>query len=166
MIATLEEQALQLRRVIEETRAPATMSDLDVEIDVTELPPCLQPRPSQWFADALLQLDRLLELPPNWDSYNADPIEREIVASAKGLLDALVDVLDLPCPLISPTRNGGVLLEWSVASKEFEIQLVSRDAASFVFADEDTGQEYEGAIFRDPVNLGDPAFFAFLTRMC
>jgi len=163
MIATLEEQALQFRRVIKEARAPATMSDLDVEIDVTELPPCLQPRPSQWFADALSQLDRLLELPPNWDSYNADPPSADAAASARGLVLALGQSWDLPAPLVSPTRTGGVLLEWASGSKELEIEIVSRDAASFVFTDDYTGEEYEGAIFRDNVN--DDRFFKSLKRL-
>jgi len=163
MSETLEAKSVRVPQTADKGRVPETLSDLRVEIDVTERLPYLQPRPSQWFADILLQLDRLLGVPPNWDSYGADPPSPDAAASARGLVLALGQSWDLPAPLVSPTRTGGVLLEWASGSKELEIEIVSRDAASFVFTDDYTGEEYEGAIFRDNVN--DDRFFKSLKRL-
>lgn len=149
MNETLEAKSVRVPQTADKGRVPETLSDLRVEIDVTERLPYLQPRPSQWFPRVLPQLNRLLELAPNWDSYNADPVSVEVVRSATGLLIAIGEEVNLPNPLISPTRTGGVLLEWKSGSMELEIELVSRDAGAFLFTDDSTGEQCEGEFFRD-----------------
>ena len=127
--------------------------------------PRLQPRPIQWWPSVSSQLDQLLTLPGNWDSYGACPIDREIVESVKGLLACLGEFLDLPSPCVSATRTGGVLLQWRSGTKEVEVELVSRDAASFVYADEATTEEDEGELFRDECVDLNPVF-KHLERLC
>jgi len=154
MSETLEAKSVRVPQTADKGRVPETLSDLRVEIDVTERLPYLQPRPSQWFRQVLPQLNRLLELAPNWDSYNADPVSRVVVDSAADLLQSLAKHFDLPAPVVSATRSGGVLFEWETATADFEIELVSPGAASYVFSDEAMGEEYEGALFPDSFDDG------------
>jgi hypothetical protein len=165
MSATLEDRKLGRQRPGAHASAPTTMADLTVSPPFPGPPAHLHPRPRRWWTRACSRLDELLRLPANWDSYDADPLESQTVDSAKGLLECLGSVLDLPEPSVSPTRIGGVLLQWRSGTKEIEVELVSRDAASFAYADDATSEEDEGAVFREePVGLNP--VFKYLERLC
>ena len=155
-----------VRREPRREQAHVTLTGRELRKPHTETAAPVRLQSKQWLPEVSSQLNKLLELPRNWDSYGADPIEAPIVESARGLLVTLAERFDLPRPFIAPTPNGGILLEWRTGSRELEVELVSRDAASYVFSDEHTGQECEGAIFRDPDGHGDPAFDDFVSRIC
>jgi hypothetical protein len=140
-----------------------TISGQHVQHDVGTVAPCLLPRPSLWWADVRAQISQLLQLPANWDSYGADPVSDQVAQSTNGLLLALGGLLDLPRPLVSPTRRGGILLEWKSGPKEIEIEVVSRDAAAFLFTDDATAEEAEGELFREE-NLAASPVMRFLKQ--
>lgn len=163
MNRTIEGCSIDAPRASRPPTEPAVLTAKNVYEPVASILPFLQAQPSHWYPTISLRLEDLLELPPNWDSYGADPCSPEIVASARGLLLSLGRIFDLPAPVISPTRTGGILLEWSSGSLELEIQLVSRDAASFVCSDVATGRDIEGCIFTD--SLYDEHLFDSLERL-
>lgn len=148
MNKTLEEMKLRLVPPPRTSEPPTTMAQRTVYVQVTGLPP-LRSRPGKWWSRVTEQLDNLVALPANWDSYGADPVESDIVGSAMGFLLGFGAALDLPEPRVAPTRIGGVLLQWSSHQKSVEVEFVSPDAVSYVYADEASGQEFEGELFRD-----------------
>ena len=56
------------------------------------------------------ELNKLLALPPNWDSYDADPVDVDSALATLALLDRLQP---LRLPEISATPDGQVELEWA-----------------------------------------------------
>ncbi|MBU0638715.1 MAG: hypothetical protein KKB50_07615 [Planctomycetes bacterium] len=151
---TLEARTVQLPSMDEGARAPTTLTELYVHFEVAGRPRYLQPRPAQWLSATASHLNQLLALPCNWDSYNAEQIAPEIVNSANSLLQTLGEKYDLPQPVVSPTRAGGVLLEWKSGPKELELEFVWAGAASYVYVDQEAGEEREGAVFPDSFDDG------------
>src|SRR2546425_10354939 len=66
-----------------------------------------------WLTAILKEMNELLDLPPNWNSYGAHVIETEAVVRAMQLLGAVTSEAS-PRPHVVPTRRGGVQLEWHV----------------------------------------------------
>ena len=124
----------------------------------------VMPLPAEWLMTAVDQLDALRAVCANWDSYGADRPQPHIVDAAERLLNELGRLHNLPRPAISPTRTGGVLLEWKAGARELEIELLSADASSFLYADGETGDEIEGQLRAD--NLDEPTFVDSVRRLC
>jgi hypothetical protein len=164
MNRTLEEGTIRTQRPVPNAGVAVTISDQQTQMSVPAILSSLQPRPAAWVPKVLSQLCRLPKLPANWDSYNAEPVADEVTHSAAALLLDLGAMFDLPVPMVSPTRRGGVLLEWESGPRALEIELVSRDAAAFLFTDDDRGFEREGELFRDDPELG--TLREFLEQMC
>ena len=85
-------------------------------------------------------------LKSNWDSYNADPPDPEVVGVAEKLLTTLAKDDRVPPPYINPTRAGGIQLDWEQNDKYFEVELGTDklEIASFLFRDDRESQEEEG----------------------
>lgn len=99
------------------------------------------PEPA-WLRESLQQLQRLLRLEPDWDSYGAKPIRLSTVSFALKTLDQIAPD-SLPAPAIVPTPLGGVQLEWHERGVDIEIEVGSAYQATFYFADLDSGDEWE-----------------------
>lgn len=67
------------------------------------------------------KLDYLLTLPANWDSYDADPISERIVTDVRKFVAKLP--ADVPVPLVVPTHDGGVQLEWNYSCRKYGLDL-------------------------------------------
>lgn len=99
------------------------------------------------------QVERLLALQrPNWDSYGALPIATEAVERAARLVLKLIDH-ELPVPRLYPLSDGGVRLEWVGPEAEVHIDLPVVDEPTAYYADERTGDEWEGSISDVPEAL-------------
>jgi hypothetical protein len=99
-------------------------------------------------------LQRLLErgfqiskLRPGWDSYGAMPPQPETVGfallfAARASIFLMRNGWPLIEPLVVPTPEGGIQLEWSHGSRELEVEMSHSGAFSLLAVDEE-GREHE-----------------------
>jgi hypothetical protein len=83
------------------------------------------------------QLDAMRRLPENWDGYGAAPVADEIIDFAQELVGFVEAALNrgganAPGIHVSPTRVGGVLVEWDDAAMEHEVQIDPDFCLSFL----------------------------------
>lgn len=78
--------------------------------------------PPRWLLPTLRSLDELMTLPPNWDSYGAQPIRRRNAIEALSLL-AEVSCVSTPAPSVVPLPDGGIQLEWHSGGVDLEVSL-------------------------------------------
>jgi hypothetical protein len=52
-------------------------------------------------------------------------------------------------PYVNPTRNGGVQFEWEKGQRYFEIEIVDKGAATYLYCDDDAHVEEKGSIFEE-----------------
>jgi hypothetical protein len=90
----------------------------------------------------LNKICELGDLPPNWDSYGAMPIDAETATSAIVLL---LNVLSpsVPPTAVVPTSRGGVMFEWHDGGIDFEIDVRSPFSKHVSFADSMLEEEFE-----------------------
>ena len=74
------------------------------------------------------QLQAMRNLRENWDGYHAAPPQANIIDLAQefaGLVEAMLRKSDAdPCILhVSPTRVGGILIEWEDRSTQHEVEI-------------------------------------------
>jgi hypothetical protein len=86
---------------------------------------------SQWQIDAIRKLDQLLALPRDWDSYGSSPpSEIAVKAAVRLILD--IDFDYFVSPHIVPVSGGGVQLEWSLGSREVEIEITDEGSVEYL----------------------------------
>ena len=113
------------------------------------LPPELAASPSwngrepAWFGPTQRSLQDVLQLPENWNSYGARPIDPELAASALKLL-VKVAPADVPPPIVVPTTQGGILLEWHMREIDLEIETLEAASVHVFYEDDREGREWEG----------------------
>src|SRR5688500_2732476 len=108
------------------------------------LPPELAASPSwegrepAWFGPTRRSIQELLQLPENWNSYGARPIDPELAASALRLL-VKVAPTDAPPPIVVPTTRGGILLEWHLHEVDLEVETLAADTFHVFYEDDREG---------------------------
>jgi len=80
------------------------------------------------------QLDDLLRLSPDWNSYGAPAINPACVAKARQIAQSLPT--GVPEPLAVPMSDGGVQLEWHRGGVDLEIVVSPPDGRVSFFADD------------------------------
>ena len=96
-------------------------------------------------ATATEQLDCLKNLPENWDGYGAAVPEPDVVDLAKGIA-ALIDAALRKSTAgsqtlhVTPTRVGGILIDWEDAANEHEIDIGPDASLGFLHRDKTTGE--------------------------
>ena len=111
-----------------------------------------QQRPSApiaWLQMTLQELDTMINLEAGWDGHDGDAPRADVIGSAKGLIQGLAERFAMQRPVISPTRIGGLLIQWERGVHELEVELVSRDAATYAFLNAEDGSGFEGCLFRE-----------------
>jgi hypothetical protein len=95
-----------------------------------------------FFWPILNKICELGDLPPDWDSYGALPIDPETAAFGVGLL---LNVLkpDDPVPAVVPTSRGGLMFEWHEGGIDLEIDVRSPFSIHVAFADGAHEEEFE-----------------------
>jgi hypothetical protein len=73
---------------------------------------------------SVAELDRLAQLPANWDSYGAPQIDPPIIAAVKTFIRALPADLAYR-PRVVPMSTGNVQLEWHHEKKVLELEFES-----------------------------------------
>ena len=96
-------------------------------------------------AEPIEQLEAMRRLGENWDGYGAAAPEAGTIDLAKefiGLFDALLARSSAaPAELhVSPTRVGGVLIDWEADAMEHEMELGPDGSIGFLHRNKDTGK--------------------------
>src|SRR5687767_13030792 len=81
------------------------------------------------------RFEALLKLEYNWDSYEADPLDRVTVTRAKSVANHLVE-LGCLIPNVVPMVTGGVALEWYDPDWEFSFEFIPQDYDYIYFRDD------------------------------
>ena len=86
---------------------------------------------SQWQVEAIRKLLQLFTLPRDWDSYGSPPPSEVAIMAAVRLI-LRIDLESFLSPLVVPVAGGGVQLEWSLGSREVEIEINDRGSAEYL----------------------------------
>jgi hypothetical protein len=98
-------------------------------------------------APSLQTIAKLARLEDNWDGYGSPPLLPVTVARALHVLQ-ISDTETPPLPYIGPVTGGGVQIEWSMPTRELELEILPDGSLEYVMADE-TGQTDDGEILAD-----------------
>lgn len=90
------------------------------------------------------QLQAMRRLGDNWDAYGAAAPQASVIDLAlefAGLIETMLSKSAAhPCALhVSPTRVGGVLIEWEDRSMEHELDLNPDGSMGFLHRNKETG---------------------------
>ena len=88
-----------------------------------------------WMPEAERQLQALLDLPANWDSYGADRVRPEMVEVARKILGKLAGG-GYDRPHISPLNDGSLQFEWERGKRSYEVEFDTVDRAICLYVDD------------------------------
>ena len=113
----------------------------------------------QWQIEAIRKLLHLLSLPHDWDSYGSPPPAEVAVTAGVGLILGM-DLDYFVTPRIVAVSGGGVQLEWTLGSREIEIEIDSEGSAEYLEC------SFGKPIEEGPISLVDVAQVrSLLTRL-
>jgi hypothetical protein len=73
-----------------------------------------------WFRPLFTRMVKLLDLPPNWNSHGARPVELKALEFALNLLLETMQP-ESPLPTVLALPRGGVQMEWHMGGIDFEV---------------------------------------------
>jgi hypothetical protein len=77
---------------------------------------------AEWLTDALMRLQDLAALAPDWDSYGAKPVEADMAMAAVRFLATLAAAAPgVDKPSVVPLSDGGVQVEWHRGGIDLEV---------------------------------------------
>lgn len=82
------------------------------------------------------QLLKLSNLPSDWDSYGAMPIDETCLFKVVEILKILFK-FDIPCPWIVPINNCMIQLEWHSDKGDLEIEFLNLEIIELYYKGED-----------------------------
>jgi hypothetical protein len=94
--------------------------------------------------DPLLQLERLVRLESNWDSYGGRTIDPLAVRRAVELLIVILETT-ADAPAIVPTSEGGIQLEWHPQAADLELT-IRPDGTVDAYLETESGLMWEGPL--------------------
>jgi len=101
-----------------------------------------RPRELAWLTATTEAFERAADLPANWDSYNARPVEKKVFIRAQAMLtSALPD--NAPAPSVVPTPTGGLMLEWHRRGLDLEIEVTDDGRTIVAYEDRTRGEDWE-----------------------
>lgn len=121
--------------------------------------PVMSEKAAGRLAKSIAELEALLDLEPNWDSYGAHPVRSSAFVQAIRLLAA---VLATPVrrPSIVPTPEGGIQLEWHEPDADLEFEIHPAGGIE-VFLEMGDGETWEGPLVNSKWRLEQ--FLAYVT---
>jgi hypothetical protein len=124
----------------EDPRAAAVVYDFNDEpttrgtIEAAEEP--------RWLAPTVSALTSVLGLPDGWNSYGAPRIQARAAQTAFDLLRSSAQE-DSPAPIVVPTAEGGVQLEWHAWGLDVEVDVSPGEAPQLFFRDRQSNEVHE-----------------------
>jgi len=100
---------------------------------------------SEFVAAVQKDIEALRDLPPNWDGYGAPVIDPRFIDAAKRFIASLPDNLAFR-PLVVPTSNGSLQLEWHEGPRNLELEVESPRTFRFLQWHPEEGIEEEDTI--------------------
>ena len=97
--------------------------------------------PAPWLPTIVEELVALLELPRNWNSYQAAEISESSVSFAAQLARELVAAGVTSSPHVSASADGNAVLCWYDGELSIEMEVLPSGAVDFVAMQGDQGQE-------------------------
>lgn len=113
-------------------------------------------------ARSLAQLDALRSLPENWDGYHGAAPRVELIDRVTRFLEFWNDYLPLPAPHISPTRTGGVLVEWERGPHQLEVEFDPPADVTFAYLRAGSDESASGSL--TPATTGMMLHFVSLLQ--
>jgi hypothetical protein len=84
---------------------------------------CISATEPAWLLKAKYDLNRIADLPENWDSYGSPSVAVELLSNAKDFLDSL-SAENIHPPFVTPVSGGGIQFEWSNQGRDLEVEFV------------------------------------------
>jgi len=101
--------------------------------------------PPPWLASRIAQIDRLMTLTQNWDSYGALSIDLRSIAQARSILRELSFVDSMDAPIVTAAPNGNVALCWDDGDRSLDLEFLPNGAIKFVYLNSrDKRKDQEG----------------------
>lgn len=94
-----------------------------------------------WLGRVKKRIKELAQLPANWDSYDAIPVDPRIPALAEDLVEWFA-VDDMPPPDVFATNDGGIQIEWHIRRANIEIEISPTEGTAIYFHDLDAGEPW------------------------
>jgi hypothetical protein len=118
-------------------------------------------------ATASEQLQAMRSLKEDWDGYGAAPPQAEVIDLALafvGLVEAMRRKVAPGDLHVSPTRVGGVLIEWEEGPREHEVEIDPDRSISFLHHDKSSGR-LESRKFAPAQAVVQPGFLHELRQL-
>ena len=101
--------------------------------------------PALWLQEVQKEIEALIGLEHNWDSYGASPVQGEAIAHAIALVRELSLYVNVKAPTVTATPDGCVGLCWDTGDWSLDASIDHTGLIGYVFLDEqDPSQEREG----------------------
>lgn len=100
-----------------------------------------QPIP-KWCREVVRRICALGDLSDNWDSYGGRRIQASCAVAA---IEIALDLFTprTPTPIVVPTNQGGLQLEWHRGGMDLELRIDSASQVEISFANVPSGEEFE-----------------------
>jgi len=96
--------------------------------------------------ECVRKIAALRDLPPNWDSYGAKPVDCRSIEVAQVVVLALSRKAYFHVPVVTATPSGTVGLCWDRDSRSLDVEAHADGRLSYVYLDEtDESQDEDGA---------------------
>ena len=94
-----------------------------------------------WLGRVKNRIAELTQLPANWDSYGAVPVDPRIPRLAENLVEWFA-VDGMPPPDVFATSDGGVQIEWHIRRVNIEIEISPTEGTNLYFYDLNGGEPW------------------------
>jgi len=88
------------------------------------------------------QIQAMRGLPENWDGYGAAPPSGNVIDLAQAFTSFLEAAFARSAAVlhVSPTRVGGILIEWEDSTRQHEVEINPDQGISFLHLQKSTGE--------------------------
>ncbi|MEQ8852908.1 hypothetical protein [Gimesia sp.] len=95
--------------------------------------------PVQWLQQCIINIWKLRDLPANWDSYGAKPVNPDSIQFAMEVMNALSSITGVSCPRIAASPAGNVALSWDLEdyTRELDVELDPNRVIRYAYIDEE-----------------------------
>lgn len=100
-----------------------------------------------WLQVVVADINRIALLPYGWDSYGAEQLKQKAAIHAIELLERMD--FGGPAPWVSPTKDGGMHLEWRCPDLGLELEVTEHGDVTVVIEDLGEITEWESGQFGD-----------------